>query len=132
MPEEIKKPEQPKPKIVHSFLCEKCGYESKTQDEYRLHKVDHTLGREFKRDDNSGEVVRIDKVEAPVVPQKAPETKKTPITLHYKFKGKCDCGSDVETIEIVLDKQNVCVAYCEKEKRQLFQQKVIPIVEQIK
>ena len=109
--------EQPKPKTVHTFLCEKCGYEAKTQDDYRTHKVDHQLGREFVRNENTGTVEKIE-VKPPVVI--SPEVIKqviqdTPIKLYYIYRGTCPtCGNDVETIPVDdVDKtKTVCVAWC--------------------
>lgn len=144
MPEEIKRPEQPKPKIIKTFLCEKCSFEAKSDQDYKQHRIDHNLGKEFKpyMHPVTGEPVEaIDTiqpenkpaVEAPVMPQKGLKsvgsTNITPITLKYIFEGTCPVDNNrIETIpldiEIEKNKKFVVIAWCNNCKKNI-QQRVV-------
>ena len=134
--------EQPKPppaKIYRSFICEKCGFDAKSHEEYRQHKIDHTSGKEFP-------VKGVEPIE-PIKPipsevkAEAPWNKGAksilpatpnliqPITLKYLFTGTCPtCNSEVETIPLDVDvnkqKQFVIVCWCSTCKKNIQQRMV--------
>ena len=50
-----------------------------------------------------------------------------PPKLVYKYVGNCDCGRELETIEVKLGEKDMQIAYCSSCKKQLMQQDVVPI-----
>lgn len=107
--------------ITHkSWLCEKCGHESTTHDEYKQHKVDHQLG---KITDKPEEEIptpppKLEPKPMEVQPKGDPDRK--PIQLTYVFTGNCPtCGKHVETLELDVGNDHFCIAFCTacREKR---------------
>jgi len=130
-------------KIVRSFVCEKCGMEMKSNEEYKQHRIDHTLGKpmpevdpvsgEVKPDPNQPEQASVQ----PVVPPKPHTTaswpsKSEPITLKYIFTGTCpNCSTPVETIPLDVDvekqKKHVVICWCPQCHKNIQQRNVVKL-----
>lgn len=64
----------------------------------------------------------------PITPPDPPP--KRPIVLRYKYEGQCtSCGAEVTTLDVVLDKNMVVVAYCIPCNQKLKEKQVTPISE---
>jgi hypothetical protein len=62
----------------------------------------------------------------PTTPPKPKES--VPIELQYKFSGTCPtCNTEVVTLSFEIDNMLYCIAYCDKERKQIKSQRVIPI-----
>lgn len=103
--------------ISRGWLCEKCGKELATHDEYKQHKVNHQLGK--------SDEVEEQPVQASQTPKK---TDRLPIQLTYLWKGNCQtCGKTVDTLEIDVGEEHYCIAFCTACKTQKSQRKVVKL-----
>src|SRR3990167_9473037 len=69
-------PSKPLPKIVRTFTCERCTAQLKTDQEYKQHKIDHSLGKIADR--------KIDPVAGPIEEEIEPLKPITPPTPEEK------------------------------------------------
>lgn len=119
--------------VIAVFVCEKCGAEFVSQEEYRDHKQDHNLGKVKDKDyetllkEQGGDDIQAEPVKSPAPKQKASrpwvddmeERKQSKIELVYHYEGWCnDCGGELQTITLddVVDDKNkvVLVAWCKE------------------
>ena len=130
-------------KIMRSFTCEKCGRELPNGEEYKKHKIDHTLGKEFPEIDPVSGEVKPDPnqpQETPVQPVEPPKptnthqwpSKSEPISLKYIFTGTCpNCSTSVETIPLDVDvekqKKHVVICWCSKCHKNIQQRNVVKL-----
>lgn len=100
--------------VVKTYLCEKCGYESKSLDEYRKHKADHVLGKiEGSQTLVVEEKAENKPIEKPVTETNQPKTDRKPIKLTYLYEGQCEtCGKEVTTLEMDVKSEHFVLAYC--------------------
>lgn len=112
-----------------TFLCEKCGKESISQEEYKQHKIDHQLGKaDLGVHPVTGEPIMDDyKVTVtpagetkPVEVPKPVKPERKPVKLKYMWEGNCPkCGKHVDTLEIDVSGKHFCLAYCTADKETL-------------
>lgn len=104
--------------------CEKCGFTTEDLDEYRKHRIDHSLGKITVSHpiptspkplslDKAAEQIEEEKKVVVVPPPPPKPSKPEPIRLKYKYEGQCPkCGGQVETLEIDLENKYIVSAYC--------------------
>lgn|SRR3990167_395733 len=140
-------PKTPLAKIIRSFLCERCGYETKNHSEYLQHRIDHTNGNIKAIHPVTGEAYVTggeDKkplAQPPITtqvtsnaPQPMPVRTQWPqkgesITLKYLYTGTCPtCSTVIETIpldiEVEKQKKFIVIAWCPNEKKNIQQRMV--------
>lgn len=116
------------------WLCERCGHESKTNEEYKTHKVDHMQGRisdkKFDRETGTMEEKPAPKKAKFEIPKPSlsaaqiDKDKTKPIKLKYVYEGNCKCGAKAMTLEVDIGKVHFVVAHCSKCSKQITQRKV--------